>query len=759
MNNRYIRFISMVLCIIIFMTPLVACSSADKEVQDSLTSDQVAEITEMLETFISEESTSSQDDSLVPTTDSTVETILESAESVLEEKPNDSNDNENDSSSFVGDMDVFVYGLLINRVLLNYDCFNATIRLDDGTYMSGIAYTDYDSYFEVIDETSEYTEGYFPAGFVPLMDEPVRFCDLKKDLHGTEIRNTDYEIENNSYFLAYDLKSFTDHCVIWGQYLKYGIDDNGDVFYETYEFDGTNYDKTVGSLYSYDSGEEIYQGPYNGVTNITGESISSQVDFIELNKQINDLLDQQDANFSNVEVNTYFNIAQERVNAFLLSQQEETYFGYSVEELIKYVDELQPNDCIRITPNGIEINALLEEMPEEPSLLVKWLVGINAAVAVIGGFVVPLFIPWLKPACDAVAGASVEIFSQVVIQNRTLKNVDWTKVAIATVSAVAFGYASYLQDVKIVGLLSVAIIGGATSAAYAYCDGKSGKELANAFVVGAAISSAFFVASKVAGNCISKMVSKSDYLFKLSQKTSNFIANHQVGFPIKGSDGEITILETILNPRAKYASIQALKKFEKENFRNGNVKDVKYFDSKGNEISKKEAYSLEEAFISVDKKAQPEVAAALKKLGVGNKLPISNGKIDWQELGVGTFYIKVTNNRDTNFKNTMECLIDTMQKEPDKLDPQLVKDINTYISKNNINITDLNKNHLNDMGYTIHEDIGFVTIVKTDVHDFFGHAGGVYYAKQLQNFYTDFTYFEKLPGFIPECIVGTFVYG
>lgn len=749
MNNRYIRFISMVLCIIIFMTPLVACSSADKEVKDSLTSDQVTEITEMLETLVSEETSQSNNvDSYTPVTTSTAESIVESALDVLESENND-DFNEELPSSFVGNLDVFVYGLLINQVLLNYDCFNATIRLDDGSYMSGIAYTDYGSYYEVVDETSEYTEGYFPAGFIPLMDEPVRFCDMKKDLHGVEIRNSDYEIDNNSFFLAYDLRSFTDHCVVWGQYLKYGIDDNGDVFYETREFDGTNFDKTVGSLYSFDSGTEIYQGPYNGITKIKSESISSQIDFIEMNKQINDLLDQQDANFSSAEVNTYFCFAQERVNAFLLAQQEETFMGFKVDELVKYMENLSPSDCIRITPNGIEINALMEEVPEEPSLFVKWLVGINAAVAVIGAIVVPLFIPALKPVCEAVAGASTEIFFEVVIQNRTLKNVNWGKVAVAAVTSVAFGFITSIKSFAI-GFASSAVVGGASAAAFAYFDGKSTDEIINAFVFGAVIAATVYTVARITSVAVTNVVNKSKFLTNMSSKANNFINKHQVMLFVD-SNGNPTWLEKALNPRARAMAEFAMNQFDDKYLDLGRVKNVKYYDSKGVEITKAKAFELEDSYMILDAKKNPEVVEK-----IGEKISLKFGKPDIDNMGVYKFSMKITPERkDINFPAAISKVRNDYQNN--SLPKEFADELNEYLMTNNKTISSFSVEDLNDMGYTFHEGINSITIIDSEVHSFFGHAGGVYYAQQLETFIYDYTALDFLAGVMPECIVGTFV--
>ena len=127
---------------------------------------------------------------------------------------------------YAGDLDAFVYGLLISEYELCYNVFQASIELPDGDVVYGIAYTDYADYYE-----SDDGSGFFPAGFLSLIGEP----EIPADAIGKGLEITDLEIENgqSGYVYAYECEPFLEHCVIWGQYLQYGVDDHGAITYKT----------------------------------------------------------------------------------------------------------------------------------------------------------------------------------------------------------------------------------------------------------------------------------------------------------------------------------------------------------------------------------------------------------------------------------------------------------------------------------------------------------------------------------------------
>jgi hypothetical protein len=72
-----------------------------------------------------------------------------------------------DPEDYVGDLETFVYGLLITKLEYIYDVFPAYIQLSSGYFVYGLAYTDYSECYTTEDETV----AYFMSGFLPFVGE------------------------------------------------------------------------------------------------------------------------------------------------------------------------------------------------------------------------------------------------------------------------------------------------------------------------------------------------------------------------------------------------------------------------------------------------------------------------------------------------------------------------------------------------------------------------------------------------------------
>ena len=220
---------------------------------------------------------------------------------------------------YVGDFETFAYGLMINDLKYGYEVFPAYVELSDGECISGIGYTDYSECYSNDDET-EYV---FSAGLIPYCGE----LDIPEEEveNGLFLCNLDYPGEDAGFFLEYGGEEYTDHCIVYDKYMKYGIDEKGKIFYEVSDYDESTFDKSIGSLYSYDTKKYIYATDFGKNVTITGESLSAQMDFDEIEKEINKILEEQDYNFASVDVDTYAYMAQEAVESYLLSLQQETF--------------------------------------------------------------------------------------------------------------------------------------------------------------------------------------------------------------------------------------------------------------------------------------------------------------------------------------------------------------------------------------------------------------------------------------------------
>lgn len=494
-----------------------------------------------------------------------------------------------DPDDYAGDLDAFVYGLIVSEYELCYNVFNAAVELDNGEMVYGIGYTDYADRYD-----SDDGKIFFPSGFISLIGEP----EIPEDAveNGLEVIDLECEDMEHGFVLAYDTEPFTEHCVVWEQYLQYGINETGAITYNAVP-DSSEYDDSLGTLYSYDSGKYLLYYGEDQSEDLKVESLSGQIDYAAVEAEMNRIIAEQNLNFSKVEIETIVAEAPAYLESALLATQAETFMGYDVSELIEKAKQLDPNEIMTITPDGIIID-VADDIPDDPDKLAKWLVGVTCGVLVIGSIALDVFVPALRPVGGAISGAAIEVFIQVVIDNQTLDNVNWNKVAVSAVSGAAIAWlcplAAQAATQQVAGAIgkttieicgqkiatealaklagyatltvSNALVSGVTNAAFASIDGKSTDEQFDAFIVGAAIGGALTVVGSAMGevvqhfkpgqkimNAVSKKFPNSwlnkagQSLAAGSEKIATFIGEHQVHL-------SNTALEDILAPASVYSA-------------------------------------------------------------------------------------------------------------------------------------------------------------------------------------------------------------
>jgi len=467
-------------------------------------------------------------------------------------------------------LDYFVYKKLYDEYSAAYDTFDAAIKLPDGSEIYGIGYSDLSSYLE----TDDGSKGFFPAGFLTdAGDVVITEDDIEK---GLEVENLSYNDGKYGFVLAYKTEPYLEHCVINGKYLKYGIDDNGVIVHEESDFSKDACDTELGALYSYDENKYVYNPNVGEHVELSGQSLFESVDFNELQAEINRILDEQDFNFSSVDVDTTLKFAQEAVDKYLSQFHEESFMGVDVKVLREEVKKLDPNQCIRFTPNGNVIVDIDESIPNEPTAMAKWVVGISCGIAVAGSIALGVFVPAATPVSGAICGAAIDVFMQVVIENNAVENINWGKVAIASTSGALMAWACPLgagvitQGVAtktgsaILGRLagygfltfSNAVVSGSTNAAFAAIDKKSSKEVWDSFLIGAAVGACCTVAASAlselghAGMNALRNTHPENWFIKLTDGASQTFANLP---KLRFSDK----VESVLVPKSIYEASQA----------------------------------------------------------------------------------------------------------------------------------------------------------------------------------------------------------
>ena len=319
----------------------------------------------------------------------------------------------NSWEKYVGDIETFVYGLIINQLEYAFDVFPACVELSDGDAIYGIAYTDYANCYTNEDET----ECCFEAGFIPFNGE-LKVSQKEFD-SGLYITNLDFTDDKTSFLWVYGSDPIRQHCVVYNQYLQYGIDEDGAIFYETTEYVPGVCDESIGSLYSYDAAKYLFDVDVGSYVRITGVPLFNQIDFDALEKEINQILQNQDMNFATVDIVSCASFAQEAIISYLLSLQEETFLGYSVTELVAAAELLDPMECYRITAEGL-VTLKLED-DTKASALTKWLVGTGCVILIAVSFtssVIFLECPVLSGLSGAVAGTAIEMFMEVGVSEK-----------------------------------------------------------------------------------------------------------------------------------------------------------------------------------------------------------------------------------------------------------------------------------------------------------------------------------------------------
>ena len=700
-----------------------------------------------------------------------------------------------DWHDYIGDLDTFVYGALINEYQLAYKTFNAVLTLPDESEVYGIGYTDYSSYYEREDGEG----GYFPAGFLALIGEPEIPEGIAEA--GLEIINLDNPDSEYQFVYAYDTEPYLEHCVIWNQYLRYGIDDNQHITYMTEDYERGICDEELGSLYSYDERRVVFESDLGNYQDVNGESLYSSIDYAKLQTEINRILEEQDANFAEVDMETTLYQAKDAMRSYLLSLQEETFMGCSVEDLLTISETLDPKECVQMTPDGMVLVDMTSAPPREPKALTKWLTGICCGTAIITSVAVNVFVPALVPVTASISGAAVEVFMEVVVQNYEVKNVNWGKVAIAasTGALLAWGcpmlaghatsgivsllgksvsaeMATKLGKIAGYGILtfSNAVVTGSSSAAIAVLDGGTEKDAMDAFAIGAVMGAACTVGASIIAKGVGTGVNKAlenakpnGWLQKMSDRASSagrFIGKHQV-HPF-GKEIEKVLIPKSINEAAESAGYQ-LKLQQTDNDQlirrvdqlpSESNKNFVMKDDSGKTLTKADLRSNGgNGKIELRDTCDPEIKEMFAKYNV-SEITIKDGVPDFSPVSEYHVDIEITPNRRENFARTYSKLANDWSETPSSIPA----DVKEEMSRRGIDARDLNdsmvEDILHDLKWTIHEDVdNTIYLVARAIHSRIGHAGGVAYAAATGAIQVGTVFFKELHDSVATGITGTLI--
>ena len=674
----------------------------------------------------------------------------------------------------VGDLEMFVYGLLISEYQNLYEVFNGVVTLPDGSEVYGIGFTDFNSYFE-----SDDGFGFFPAGFIPLIGEP----DIPEEFieSGLEIVDVEQMEINLSFVLAYDVEPFLQHCIIWNQYLQYGIDENGRITYTAEDYVRGHCNEKLGALYSFDEKRFVFDPNVGTYQYITGQSLYSRIEYATLEAEVNRILEEQDFNFSMVEVRTAVYTAQEAYTNYLLSLQKESFMGYPVKDLIALSEQLDPMEMIRFTPEGHVIINISDDIPDTAESLTKWLTGIRIGIVAVC-MITPMIMPALAPFAGAISMAACNVFSQILDENKGLSDINWKSVALSAVTGAMLAWAiptlsgnvtyNLIQQgisegaSKLAGYAlqsaSSGLVHGISDAVSALIDGQKMGEVWDTFLISAAQTAAISLAfsgvfellnpaiDSVIGNIstdLQKTITENPngWLSKLSSKIGE-LNIHQIHF-----DNEA--LDRFLTPRSVYEAAKVATQdlhiqsaFMDETYKHlPNNDNFNYLDSNG-QLIPKDQIDIDNMnfFISPSDNCDPEIYEYFAQRGIV-ALPIINGQVDFSSVSHYIFVpdAGISANRDVNFKEFSNQLANEWGKDPSKIPPQ-IKELLTESELDNLTGTIIRR-VMSEARITFHEGAdGSVYLVDRIVHENIGHAGGVFLAKLRETITAGVDYLQWL---------------
>lgn len=194
----------------------------------------------------------------------------------------------------------------------------------------GIYY--YADYFDI-----HSTDEIVSCGFVEVYDEIYgnddTFLDSDSEI---VVMDIDPTLAVTNYFAyAYDYETIGfGHFVYKNKYVQFNQVSNNSVSYKVLDNTKENYNLSYGSLYDYDKNEYIYDEeifeeykPHYGI------QLFGEEDYNKLEENLKQLSQEQLKNGFIVEEYNIVYISPESIQAYLSSNEEETFFGYNVKEL------------------------------------------------------------------------------------------------------------------------------------------------------------------------------------------------------------------------------------------------------------------------------------------------------------------------------------------------------------------------------------------------------------------------------------------
>ena len=179
------------------------------------------------------------------------------------------------------------------------------------------------------------------------------------------------------------------HFVYQNKYVQYYQQSGMRIVYSTFENKKSNYDLSYGSLYDYDNNIYLYdESIFGEYSTHSGTTLFSEEDYASLKTELETFSNQQLENGYKVDEYKIVYISPENIQTYINSTEEDTFFGYSVEELTQ---EFGLGTALEYTSDGFKTAQILTSEDTSynwKSFLTK--IGIGCGIILVGAILSPV---------------------------------------------------------------------------------------------------------------------------------------------------------------------------------------------------------------------------------------------------------------------------------------------------------------------------------------------------------------------------------
>lgn len=176
------------------------------------------------------------------------------------------------------------------------------------------------------------------VGFIEVVNEQTPFRDVSDEDYIISVVDTNESENDLQRICTYNYEEIgSEHLVYKNKYITYYQQSPMRVVYSVCDNDENNYNLELGSLFDYDTQEYIYDESIieDEYVTHTGIPLIEEIDYAELEQELQRISELQEKNGYSVQSLEISYISPENLQAYIDSQEEDTFFGAPVSELTK----------------------------------------------------------------------------------------------------------------------------------------------------------------------------------------------------------------------------------------------------------------------------------------------------------------------------------------------------------------------------------------------------------------------------------------